>query len=277
MSGPVGTAAPTPAPIARPGSTPRFGEGTAGGGTGGGFNPTGAATGGSAVRAKKISKADIYWLGALGIPWHTAFLPEDAEEGYTGEELDVGRAVRGEGGESAWKLEKRPTIVTIYDPSSKQHIGNLANLETDPRFVAGSRFFNLVRVDVRSIRNKKIARKYKKGPHYLVYSAGGSLVKHLKRPPAANKLVAVVEKVIAKEFRRKPTEAINTIGRITARKGWVEDRIAANAKVVVCPDCGKKNEKAAATLAELKKELAQLEEREKEVVAYPRLATERTR
>lgn len=258
--GPAPGPTPGPGPGVTPGPggyTPSGGGATGRGGTGG-ASPAGRFGGGSASRGKKVKVSGgeaSYWLGAVTLPWIGAALPKHAvRDGYGGTEASFDEAVGGAGGEQAWKLKSLPSLVLVYDPTSKTHMKSVLDLEKNRDFAVATHFFNLVRVDVRSIGLDEHKKEMGETVQVLVYDSKGLRTKTLADPKSAEVLLKAMEPIFISDFGRRMETAIAGMGTVLARKAWVEDEIKRHETVVICPDCGKKQITVADRLKELRTE-----------------------
>lgn len=270
-STPVPTAVPTPAPVPAPVPGPGPTSGGAGGATGGGAAGRGGATGGGARggvnhRAKvKFSRSQVFWMSASKLPWSTRFLPRlQGQDGYAGVEVELDDAIRGMGNQDRWTLEYRPTVLVVYQADEGKHVTLLGEIESDARFSAASRFFNLIKLDWNSIRNKKTRRKLQpsKGPRFFVYDQNRELVCAVRKARSSS-LLKYMRPLMDKFYRQSSSACIREMGKLVARRAWVEDRLAAWAPKVLCPDCGKRETKVVKRLAELRSEKLELAGKEK--------------
>lgn len=213
-------------------------------------------------RAKKNGTAR-YWFGAVRLRWEGTFLPRPTGGGYESRELAFDEAVRGLGGDSSWKLKDRPTLIMVYDPSSKKDI-NLAGLvEQNTDFVAASKFFNLLRIDRRSIQDKKLAKKFKKEARFLLYTAKGVPAGSVRDNGTARKLIAAMKPIISKDYGTKASKAIANMATVLSRKAWIKETIRINEHNVICADCGKKDERVTGRLVKLRQALVDLKSKER--------------
>ncbi len=285
---PAPAPAPSPSPSPSPAPTPGPGPGgaTPGVGPGGatpGFAGAGAATPGGAPTAGpagggrggpgrggatpnlgkkgRFSNEQNYWLGVLKMPWDGTFLPKgNNEAGYAGTQLSVDDAIRGKGGAGAWKLKKRPTIVFVYDPSEREHAKAAHDVEAFHDMKVAANYFNLVRLDVRTIEDKALLAEAANKPLFLLYGSSGERVSAVKAPKDAGRDVyKAVSPLLEAEYGMSAGEAVAKMGVILARQAWVKDEIKRHEAVVICPDCGKKNDSVCTSLEGLRKELKDLE------------------
>lgn len=257
---------PGPAPGATPGPGPSGGitPGPAGGGSTPGVGGRGGATGGrpgyGGLRKPKFSSDQTYWLGAIETPWEAAFLPVDAREGYAGSELSLDDAVAGQGGSSAWKLEKMPTLVAVYDPSKRAHMRVMGDLDKDRDFKAASPFFNLERIDVRTVKDDAFKKSYSKDVTLVVYRANGERAGEVTMSTrrSVDSLMKIFDEVFSQDHGMDRVDAVSQMGRILAREAWVKDAVKRYEAVVICPDCGAPREEHQTELRKFQKELREL-------------------
>jgi hypothetical protein len=170
--------------------------------------------------------------------------------------------VKGEGGPGAWKLKPLPTIVLVYDPSKKDHIKAAFDAENNKEFKIAASYFNLVRIDSRTITNKRSVAELGGVPTFYIYRATAERVAVVKAPEDGQVLVKALDPVFEQDFGVPASNAISAMGTVLARKSWIDDEIRRHEAVVICPDCGKKNITVQERLAELRKELGELKARE---------------
>ncbi|MSR74816.1 MAG: hypothetical protein EXS14_05015 [Planctomycetes bacterium] len=187
-------------------------------------------------------------------------MPKHASrDGYGGSEASFDEAVGGAGGEQAWKLRALPSLVLVYDPTSKPHMKCVLDLEKSRDFAVASHFFNLVRVDVRTVVVAEHKADLGEGVQVLVYDAAGLRTKTVSDPKSAEALLKVMEPIFISDFGRRMDSAVAGMGAVLARKVWVEDEIRRHETVVICPDCGKKQVSIADKLKELRGELTSVQ------------------
>lgn len=232
------------------------GGGTAGGPNGGGGVGRGGRGGITPRGGKKgkFSTEQEFWLGVITLPWDGTFLPKGGEAGYAGTELTLDEAVKGQGGANAWKLLKRPTLVMAYDPSQPAHLKTAGAIEKDADLKVAAGYFNLKRIDVRSVTGKKSLPEPGKDIVFYVYRANGERVATVKAPTDIKEVMKAIEPVFVSDYENPASNAIKEMGALVARRAWVADEIKRHETVVICPDCGKRNITVADRLVELRKE-----------------------
>lgn len=236
-------------PSARGGTTPR---------------PTGRTTPAHGLGKKNSSTRFFY--GAIKLAWEGSFLPRPTTDGYEGRELDFGEAARGLGGPSRWKLRDRPTLVMVYDPSSKNDIAVVGQIDERPNFVAAAQFFNLVRVDRRSIQNKQTLEPFRKGIRFLLYHADGTPAGMVKDRGSSRKLLAGMSSVIRRDYGRNGKKLIKEMLTNTSRMAWVKKTIELNEPHLVCSCCGEKDKRVRKTIVTLHRALEDLKTKKRSLL-----------
>ena len=241
---PAGGSTPTPG---RGGVTPR--------GAGAGRGSRGPYRGGKKVR---ISSEQSFWIGAVTLPWEGTFLPQGGAEGYDGRELTVEESVASRDAKSGWKMKSLPTIVFVYDPSDKGDMKSLAKVSSDKKFISASHYFNLFRVDVRTIKNPKV-RKSLKQATFMVFNANGEKVAAVTKPSSFKSFTRPFRKVFDSDFAKPLDGAVTSMGAVIARRAWVDDEIRRHETVLVDPVTGKIQQNIKAAIAAYKKERKSLD------------------
>src|SRR5690606_5855924 len=85
------------------------------------------------------------WLDLIRVPWQAAFLPV-SQEGPEQRQLGISEALKRTPEEGGWVHDRRPSVVTFYDPTSPAHRKLLDGLDLDARFRAATHLFNCFRV-----------------------------------------------------------------------------------------------------------------------------------
>ncbi len=237
---------------------------TPGGAPGGGVTPGGRGVGrggrtpyvGKKVR---LSAEQSYWLGAVTLPWEGTFLPTGGGDGYDGREMTIEEAVtHGRG----WKKDELPTIVFVYDPSSKAHMKSLTKVSQDARFVSASHYFNLFRVDARTIKDRRLKRKVKE-PTFFLFRANGASAGVVKKAMSYKQLQRPVSGIFQEDFAKSEEEALASMSAVLARRSWVEDEIRRYETVLFDPVTGKLQPGVKDRIAKYKEELKDLRKHEK--------------
>ena len=203
-------------------------------------------------------------MSASKLPWEAQFLPLEKKDGYAGVEVDLEAAIAGHGNKGRWVLGRRPTLLVVYQPDNGRHVTLLGEIESDSRFRGASRFFNLIKLDWDSIRSKKTRRALAPGktPKFFVYDQARQLIKSVSKPRSSS-LLKVMCPVMDAHYAQPSSKCIQEMGKIVARRAWVENRLAAWSPKVICPDCGEKFDKAVEKLASLRAEARDLDKSEK--------------
>ena len=168
--------------------------------------------------------------------------------------MTVEQAVADKG----WKMKKLPTIVFLYDPADKSHLKSLAKVSSDKTFISASHYFNLFRVDVRTIEDKKMRRKLKE-PTFVIFKANGKKVASVKKAMSIKPLQKSLSRVFEADFGKPLTNATAAMGAVLARKAWVEDEIRRHETVLFDPVTGKLQQNIKKAIADYKKELKDLD------------------
>lgn len=216
-----------------------------------------------------MSSEQSYWLGAVTLPWEGTFLPRDGGDGYDGREMTIDQAVAARGAKKGWKLKELPTIVFVYDPSKKNHMKSLSKVSGDKKFISASHYFNLFRVDVRTIQDKKI-RKGLKDATFMVFKANGKKVATLKKAMSFKPFKKPFTKLFESDFNKPLDSALSSMGAVLARRAWVEDEIRRHETVLFDPVTGKVQQNIKDRIAEYKKELKNLKLHEEILVRLQR-------
>jgi len=191
------------------------------------------------------------------LPWEGTFLPRGGGDGYDGREMTIEQAVASRGKAAGWKMKRLPTIVLVYDPSNKNHMKSLGKVSSDKTFVSASRYFNLFRVDVRTIQDKKVRRRLKEAT-FIMFQADGTKVASVKKPMSVKPMTKSLDKVFVADFGKSLKTAAASMGAVLARKAWVEDEIRRHETVLFDPITGKLQQNIRAAIANYKKELKDL-------------------
>ncbi|MAG58298.1 MAG: hypothetical protein CMJ83_18585 [Planctomycetes bacterium] len=282
---PTPAPAPAPAPLPRPGAGPGGGQtppgapqpgttpagkghGTGGAGAPGGGRGHGARGGTSryAGRKAKFSAANRYLLGAVKLPWEPSFLPRDDRNGYDGREHSFDEAVRGFGGDKSWSLQSKPTLVFVYNAGNKNDMTIVGKLDETPGFVAASYFFNLIRVDVRTITNADLKKKYKKGASILVYKANGERVTTLRGNLNPNGVVRSLKPVIEADYGRPGSGAIAQMESVLARKAMLKKQLKMQEAKLIDPATGQINKTVSDRVTRIRRELRRVKNEEEGLV-----------
>lgn len=227
--------------------------------------PQGRTTPRMSPRSKKGSSTRFFY-GAIKLPWQGAFLPKPASKGYEGRELDLTEAARGIGGDHAWKLKDRPTLVMVYDPASRNDLAVAGRIEERPDFVAAAQFFNLVRLDKGSITNKETRKPYEKGVRFTLFHADGTPAGTLKDPGSARKLLSAMTPIITKDYGSNGKKLLRQMLETLNRQAWLKKTLKMNEGRVICDCCSKKNKKVIATLVKMKRALTDLRRQKRDLL-----------
>ena len=269
---PVSTPTATPGGGVTPGSpaggtTPASGRGgVTPRGAGAGRGSRGPYRGGKKVR---MSSEQSFWIGAVTLPWEGTFLPRGGAEGYDGRELTVEESVASRDAKNSWKMKPLPTIVFVYDPSDKGDLKTLAKVSGDKKFISASHYFNLFRVDVRTIKNPKV-RKSLKQATFMVFNANGEKVAAVTKASSFKPFTRSFQKVFDADFAKPLDGAVTSMGAVIARRAWVDDEIRRHETVLVDPVTGKIQQNIKAAIAAYKKERKSLDLQEAILVRLQR-------
>lgn len=280
---PAPAPAPGPGPTPAPGPAPGPGGGVTPGSPSGGTTPasgrggtTPRGAGGRGVRGPyrggkktRMSSEQSFWLGAVTLPWEGTFLPRDGGEGYDGREMTIEQAVAARDAKNGWKMKQLPTIVFVYDPSKKDHMKSLAKVSGDKKFISASRYFNLFRVDVRTIKDKK-TRKGLGQPTFMVFKANGDKVASVAKATSFKPFTKSFGKVFESDFAKSLDSAVASMGAVIARRAWAEDEIRRHETVLFDPVTGKVQQNIKLAIAKYKKELRNLKLHESILVRLQR-------
>lgn len=204
------------------------------------------------------------WIDAVKIDWTTAFPPPaDPGAGYAKRIGSVDDAVKKSVGDGGWNRAKRPTIVLLYDSSSKKHLAALATLESEVRFKVASYIFNCFRVDVRGLPGKpdgKVAiRAYSRDGDFVGEKSG------LKRIPNAFKLI---DGVFAADYGKASLgKAANWLQGVLSNRAYTDHLLEHHGKTIQCEHCGGCNPGTVAMIHKLKARRAQYDEAIEKFVA----------
>jgi len=225
---------------------------------------------GAVARRKKVrfSAEQRYWLGAVKLPWEGRFLPEQGGQGYDSTEMSIEDAVSSRGG---WRKENPtlPTIVCVYDPSSSVHMTDLLKVSEDRKFVSAARYFHLVRVDVRSIRDDGRWGGLKRAA-FLVFGRDGKPAGIVRVAEGYRAFRAPFERVFRADFRRSADQAVRDMGAVLARRAWVEAEIEQQAGMLCDPISGELRPRVRDRIAVRKAELRSLKQHEAKLLESPR-------
>lgn len=258
-----------PRPTAGPArGGPAGGRGGVRGGTSGG---RGAPGGGAPSRGGKYGpykgktdRTSKYWLGSINLPWEGSFLPSVEKDGYAGRELGVDEAVAN--AKEGWKLADRPTMVLVYDPSQRTHVVAMGRAEDDASFVSAARFFNLVRVDVRTIRRSEEAGRYAGEAVFLVYDADGKRQARVETPRHGGELVEVMKPVIEQDYGTSASALMAKMGTLISRKAALERRMEKHQRNLFDPATGKRRPEVAAEVKKIEAEIKKLDAAQKKLL-----------
>lgn len=205
----------------------------------------------------------------MTLPWEAAFLPRDQRAGYDARELTLEEAVKSRASVGPWRLDGRPVLILVYDPARREQVALQVNLEQQPSFVAASRFFNLIRVDIKSVENRKTKKRFRKLPAFLVFdgngSGGGTLA-----GDRANDVLVIMKPAIARNYRQTASKLLARMTNVLARQAAVKAAIAALDNRASCPRCGVLHDKAKERRLLFKKELKGLLAAEASLVQMPK-------
>ena len=158
----------------------------------------------------------------------------------------------------AWKIKDRPTIVLLYDPSKKDHMKSLSKVSKDRSFVSASHYFNLLRIDVRTINDRKVRKGIGKDAMYVLFQANGDRVAAVKKPMSGKPFTKHFDKIMLSDFGKSRQKCIASMGAVLAREAWVEDEIKRHETVLIDPLSGKVQENIKKAIADYRKELKDL-------------------
>jgi hypothetical protein len=268
----VAQAAPAPAPAPSPTPARSVGGGTTprGGSVGGGTTPKSPRGGTTADRgqarfgnsrfAKSKTLVEGYLELAIKLPWEGSFLPSEERSGYDAGQVDIDDAVLGMGGADAWPLEDKPTLVFLYDPSRPEDLASAVRLDEDRDFCAAAAYFNLRRLDVRTIKSKKILKDYRTGGVIVVYDASGTRHSVLKGGaelyPRA--ILKALEPVIRKDFGRPGSVAIAQMESVRARKVMLTNQLRAQEGKLFDAGTGERDQDVSDRVNRIRRELRKL-------------------
>lgn len=270
--------APSPAPAPTPAPVPGGGNTLPGGttpkhGARGGTTPgtgRGHGMGRPRVGRLKVDRMTRAMLGAVRLEWQAGFLPKNSTNGYDGSEYSIDEAVKGFGGDSAWALEDKPTLVMVYDPSRSDDMIFITNLDDDRSFVAASYYFNLIRVDVRSITDDEKKKKLKKGHQLLVYDAAGKRTNVIKGKASPNSVVKKLQKRIEADYGRSGRLAISEMESVLARKAVLKSQLKIQEGKLIDPETGRTNQRAEDRIRLFRRELKGLKNEERDLLVRHR-------
>ncbi|HYC77295.1 MAG TPA: hypothetical protein VEI02_06675, partial [Planctomycetota bacterium] len=100
-----------------------------------------------AAPAARAKGAAAPWLAEMKVAWRAAFLSCEGPEGYAASPTALKDAMR-KPSEEGGVGRGRAAIVLTYDATDAEHLRALRRLDGDDRFLAASRFFDCVRIDV---------------------------------------------------------------------------------------------------------------------------------
>lgn len=273
----AGHPASQPAPAPRPVPKPRVRGGgvtSRGGASGGATQTPGKGHGHTPTRLKNKrsfnDRTTRALLGAVVLEWQAGFLPKQRRAGYESREYSIDQAVRGLGGDSAWALENRPTMVMLYDPSSTPDMLFISALDDHPRFVAASYYFNLVRVDIRTIEDDDKKKKHKRGQRLVVYNTAGYRKSTIQGPVSAASVVKKLQAVIRDDYGRSGKEAIRDMEDVLARKAVLKNQLKLQEARLIDPRTGRRNQGVSDRLRRIRRELRAIDAERKALVARKR-------
>ena len=186
--------------------------------------------------------------------------------------MSFDEAVAASAKRTDWNLEKRPTLIFVYDPSKKNHVAAMGQVDKDPAFVSASQFLNLIRIDVRTIKTKMIAKNFGKKPVFLIYDMSGKLRARVEKPRTPNHLLAKLKPIIESDYGRRSSVLISRMVAVLARQKYIVTQLTDEVKLITDPKTGKRNEKIAAKCQSWQNELDQLAAYQKNLLT-PRKST----
>lgn len=257
-TGPVGT--PTP-PVPPPPLTPNPGGGTTGQ-PGGGTTPALGGTtrlnsgpkGGRSPRPRVGSpkKFRNLWTDRITVDWTPVFPPVDAQKGYDGSAQGLAQGVKRPVSDGGWDRDDAPSIVLVYDPSSKSDLKTIAALERDNRFKVATWVFNAFKIDARQLTKKE------RGLRLLVFDNKGTLVKELTGKNM-RKAMKPMETAYRASTKRSLSKVMPHLERNVGGIAYCKEKIAWLESRIVCTDCGKAHD-TPKNIAKFKKDMGRYEE-----------------
>jgi hypothetical protein len=195
-------------------------------------------------------------------------LKVSGEEGYGDRELTMDEAVARGG----WAKRKLPTLVFVYDPSEKNDMAALQAISADSDFVAASHFFNLVRLDRRSVKDKDLAKSLGEDHGFVSYRANGTRIGDAKKARTAKDVLKIMSPAFEKDFVTSMDSSVALMRAVLARRAFLEDEIKRHEAVVICPVTGITQHDVKEELVGFRKELGDLKIHEERLTTLSREA-----